>query len=438
MSSMRRREFFKAAGLSLGATAAFARPCERAPEDGGGDELRVGDWASLRAQFPLTRDYVHMATFLLASHPRSVAAAIERHRKALDENPADYWHEHHKGKDASIRAAAAEYTGGSGNQIALTDSTTMGLGLVYNSLRLAPGDEVVAGAQGHYSTLMALQHRTQRDAATVRTVDFYTEPATATVDEIVTRMVASIGERTRALAVTWVHSSTGVKMPIAAMAAALRELNATRDEADRVLLCVDGVHGFGNQAERVEDLGCDVFMAGTHKWMFGPRGTGIIWARPAAWKRFTPIIPSFGPNYLVWYGTLPAAAVPVGDLMTPGGFHSFEHRWALPEAFALHAALGRERVHERIAALNTRCKQGLSELKHVKLHTPMDPGLSAGINCFEVEGVTPDDYVARLHEQGIIASSSPYRVSYPRLAPGLLNDEAEVDRAVRAVAGLKA
>ena len=61
-------------------------------------------------------------------------------------------------------------------------------------------------------------------------------------------------------------------------------LNKKRAEADRVLLCVDGVHGFGVEQESVGDLGCDFFVAGCHKWMFGPRGTGIVWGRADAWK----------------------------------------------------------------------------------------------------------------------------------------------------------
>ena len=69
----------------------------------------------------------------------------------------------------------------------------------------------------------------------------------------------------------------------------------------------------------------------------------------------------------------------------------------------------------------------------VTLHTPMSPELSAGIICFEIEGVEPDAYVDWMHERGIIASSSPYRESYPRLAPSVLNTEDEVDRSVRAV-----
>jgi selenocysteine lyase/cysteine desulfurase len=47
------------------------------------------------------------------------------------------------------------------------------------------------------------------------------------------------------------------------------------------LLVVDGVHGIGAVDETIAEMGCDFFCAGTHKWMFAPRGTGILWARAA-------------------------------------------------------------------------------------------------------------------------------------------------------------
>ena len=71
-------------------------------------------------------------------------------------------------------------------------------------------------------------------------------------------------------------------------------------------------------------------------------------------------------------------------------------------------------------------------------HTPRDPALSAGLVAFEVEGVKPDDVVARLLDRRIVASASPYRVSYARLAPSLVNSPEEVETAlaaVRAIAG---
>ena len=69
---------------------------------------------------------------------------------------------------------------------------------------------------------------------------------------------------------------------------------------------------------------------------------------------------------------------------TPGGYHSFDHRWALGSAFELHASLGKARVHARIHQLNSQLKDGLRRIKGVRLHTPMSEVLSSGIVCFDV------------------------------------------------------
>ena len=90
---------------------------------------------------------------------------------------------------------------------------------------------------------------------------------------------AALTPKTRAVGVTWVHSSSGVKMPIARLADAIARANRGRADADRCLLIVDGVHGFGNQDVDIPALGCDFFATSTHKWMLAPRGTGFCCER---------------------------------------------------------------------------------------------------------------------------------------------------------------
>ena len=233
----------------------------------------------MRAEFLLSREYIHMALMLLASHPRPVREAIERHRRGLDENPVAYGLANFQKLEDAVRAAAADYTGGKPDEIALTGNTTTGLALLYGGLPLRPRQEIVATTHDHYVTYEALRLRALHTGAAVRKVPLYAVPEKATADEIVGNLVKGIGPRTRAVACTWVHSSTGVKLPIRRMADALADVNKKRAEADRVLLCVDGVHGFGVEQESFADLGCDFFVAGCHKWIFGPRGTGMVWGK---------------------------------------------------------------------------------------------------------------------------------------------------------------
>ena len=80
--------------------------------------------------------------------------------------------------------------------------------------------------------------------------------------------------------------------------------------------------------------------------------------------------------------------------MSPGGFHAFEHRWAVPAAVKMHQDIGKARVGGRIHGLNRQLKEGLASMPNVMLHTPMQDELSAGIVCFEVNGLTADQAVA--------------------------------------------
>lgn len=440
---MLRRQFLSGAGLALaGSTLGIGEALASSESLAGSQSLappptiKAGDWAALRHLFPLTHDYIHLSTFLLASHPKPVADEIERHRKGLDANPSDYWHAHFETIDAKVSAAAAQYMGGKGEQIALTDSTTMGLGLVYSGLKLRPGDEIVQTVHDHYSTDLSLQHRAARTGAKVRRIALYDEPATLTTEQVVQRLQKALSKNTRVVAVTWVHSSTGVKLPIRAMADAIAVVNSTRKEGDRIIFCVDGVHGFGIEDVDVSALGCDFFIAGTHKWIFGPRGTGVVWGSERGWQSCNPVIPSFSKSYDVWMGGTTQDQVPMGEHMSPGGFHSFEHRWALPAAFDLHRRLGKAKVQARIHQLNTQTKEGLAKMSHVKLYTPMSSELSSGLVCFDVDGMSPEQVVARMHSKGIIMSATPYRESYARFAPSLINNEKEIDQALAEIGAM--
>jgi selenocysteine lyase/cysteine desulfurase len=398
----------------------------------------LSTWAGVRAEFALSRDYIHMALMLLASHPRTVREAIDRHRRALDDNPVTYGMANFQKQDDAVRAAAADYTGGKPDEIAITGNTTTGLALLYGDLPLKPKQEILATTHDHYVTYEALRQRAVHTGAAVRKIPLYAVPEKATVDEIVANLVKGIGPRTRAVACTWVHSSTGVKLPIRRMADAIADVNKKRGEADRVLLCVDGVHGFGVEQESFADLGCDFFVAGCHKWIFGQRGTGIVWGKADAWKGHQGIIPAFDwTAFKLWMQGKTPESVPAGPRVTPGGFQSFEHRWALAEAFRFHIAIGKPRVTARIHELATRCKQGLAAIGgKVRLKTPMAPELSAGITCFEIDGMQPKKVVESLLAKKIVASDSPYAISYARLTPGLLNTPEEVDRAVAEVKAL--
>jgi isopenicillin-N epimerase len=443
--TLARRELLTRTGLALAAGAmAPAASATRAAAQGMAAASptpgTLGDWAAVRAQFALSDDFIHMSAMLIASHPGPVREAIDGHRRGMDANPITYLHQNNRRLQEEARAAAGQYLGIDGSDVALTDSTTMGVALVYNGLRLTPDHEILTTEQDYYVTHEALRLASKRTGAKVRRISLYEQIGGISEDQIVERIAQALSPATRVLALTWVHSSTGLKLPLKRIADALRGINADRNESDRVLFCVDGVHGFGIEDVALADLGCDFLMAGCHKWLFGPRGTGIVAGTRRGWEAVLPTIPSFidGGTWDAWFtGTEPAGPT-TGSRMTPGGYKAFEHQWALTQAFGFHQSIGKARIAARTHELARQLKEGLAGMPHIALHTPRSDSLSAGIVSFDVQGLSPSAAVMRLRERRIIASVAPYAVPHVRLTPCLANTPGEIEAVLQEVRGLAA
>src|SRR6185436_8876658 len=185
----------------------------------------------------------------------------------------------------------------------------------------------------------------------------------------------AVCSHTRVLALTWVYSNTGVKMPIAEIADWLaKDVNAFRAPSDQVLLCVDGVHGFGTEAVSFSQMGCHFLVAGCHKWIYGPRGTGIWCGTKEAWEQYVPISPTSSREQKP------------GLRNSPGGVHPYEHQWALEEAFRFLLAVGPGDIQSRVHGLASAVKHELASIPGLSVITPMSPTLSSGIVCFDVPG----------------------------------------------------
>lgn len=426
-------------GAAVAGTAAVAGCTSKSDAPAGSTPSAptdLSDWAAVRAEFELDPDLAHFAAFVLAGQPRPVRTAIQRWRAALDRD-VEKALERGQANDDAVRRAAAEYLGVEPNQIALTDSTTMGLGLVYHGLLLRRGDHVVTTTHDFYSTHESLRLAAERSGAVVERIPLYDDPAATSSGQMADRLRVALRPTTRVVALTWVHSSTGVKLPVRELVDVVAAANAGRSPSRRALVCLDAVHGFGVEDVGPVDLGVDVFISGTHKWLFGPRGTGLVWAAPTAAHRVAPVIPSFsGPGFRSWMSGEDVSG-PFGVTSTPGGYQAFEHRWAVTDAIRFHTDIGRRRVAERTSELATRLKDGLAEVPGMRIVTPRDPALSSGIICCAVDGRSPFDLVQRLRsEHGIVASPTPYAESYLRFGTSIVTTPQEVDAAVQALARL--
>ena len=139
-SLLRRRDFLVRGGLALGASSLtgaagyvaakkIAAEEEPAAAQAPSKTAGVATWEDVQALFELAPGLTDLTTFMLAPHPQPVREAIARHRRGLDASPKEYLFAHELEEEQRVLVAAADYLGASFEDIALTDSTTMGLGL---------------------------------------------------------------------------------------------------------------------------------------------------------------------------------------------------------------------------------------------------------------------------------------------------------------------
>lgn len=400
MTGVDRRDFLVGTGL-LAVTPAAASAAQGL------------DWGAVRREFRLDPALTNLGQFYLASNPREVRQAVDDFKLRLDANSHDLMAD----QAQQVAQALGQYVGGGADDVAFVPNTTIGLSIVYGGLKLRPDQELLLNDQDHTWHQQAAKLAAERAGATTRVGTLFENPARATEDEIATRLRNAITPRTRAVGITWVQSSTGLRMPVRICAQVVAEANRGRKQEDRCLLIVDGVHGLAAVDDDPAKMGADVFVAGTHKWLFGPRGTGMAWVNPQVSDHIVPLLPSLSAR---------SRTASLG----PGGFHAFEHYYAVKAAVGFHQRLGRARVAARVTELATRFKDGLAELPGVTIHTPRQEKLSAGLVCFDVAGKTGDQLVALLAQKRIQITTAAYRIPYARVGTAITNTPQEIDKAL--------
>ncbi|MBD8099517.1 aminotransferase class V-fold PLP-dependent enzyme [Pseudomonas fluorescens] len=377
-------------------------------------------WAGLKQLFNQDPDYLHFSNFLVTSHPRPVREAIERYRAQIDRNPGlamDWDLQETWKREGQVREWAGRYLNATPAQIALTGSTSEGLAMIYGGIKVRADQEILTTEHEHYATQNVLDFRVRREGTQVRRIRLFDSASRVSADEVLGNIQRNIRPNTRVLGMTWVQSGSGVKLPIGEIGQLVDEYNRNRDDNDRLLYVVDGVHGFGVENLDFPAMHCDFFIAGTHKWMFGPRGTGLVCARSPENTYVTPMVPTFSED------------TDFAITMTPGGYHAFEHRWAADEAFKLHLQLGKAPVQARIHALNTELKEQLLANPRIELVTPRSPALSAGFTFFRVNGQNSDAIAAYMQQNRVVIDAVD-RDAGPviRTSPGLLNSSDDIQR----------
>jgi selenocysteine lyase/cysteine desulfurase len=412
MTALSRREFSRL--LALGAPAALL---SRAPEQTVPPLPPLPPlppWSEVRAQFLFPADLAPMNAANLCPAPRPVVESVERWSRALDTDPTPTTRDKLPVAREESRRLVAEFLGVSPEEIVLTRNTSEANNLVSSGLTLGPGDEVVCFADNHPSALRAFQLKAERFGFGVTVVPQVNPHPGA--EHYVEAFRRALTPRTRVLAFSHVSNTVGDLLPAAELCALARERG--------VLSLVDGAQSFGVLNVRPAELGADFYTGSAHKWLCGPRETGILYARRETQDRLAPSIVSLYPGRVGASRTLEA----FGQRDEPA-------LAALGDAVTFQSGIGRNAIEQRARDLARALMTGLRALPDVTLWTHPDPTRSAAVVSFRPGALDPRRLAAALYQRDRIVCATRGGEDRPgiRLSPHLYNSPEEIERAVEAV-----
>lgn len=313
------------------------------------------------------------------------------------------------GLRARARAAAARALGAREDEVALTSSTSQGIGLVCAGLDWSAGGEVVTTTEEHPGLLGPLDELAGRYGVVVRAVPAHD-------------LAAAIGPATRMLAVSHVLWTTGLVLPLPELAAVAHAAGAT--------VLIDGAQSGGAIPLEIAATGADFYAVSGQKWLLGPQGTGALWVHPRQHDRLRPATPSYFTYADGHVGPLRAGAARFDSgSLDPAVLAGFAVAMEWVEGLPGGRVAWSARSAERAAAARRR----LAGVPGVEVHDPGGP--CSGLIALRLDGHESADAVAHLADRGVLVRPIP-DTPFVRVSVGAWTDDSDIEALAAGLASL--
>lgn len=393
-----RRQFLTSIGAASLASAAGAAPAVEAAQQS-------------RSEYLLAPGLTYLNTASLGPTSRAVLDRTLEAWRELESNPVHMAYADGPSLAAADRTRdlAAALIGCTANEILITRSTTDAMNSLAQCIRLLKNDRVLMTDQEHEGGRIGWEYRARRDGLQIDVVPI----AHADQDggEIVKRIAAAITPATKVISVSHVLSSTGLRMPIAEIAQLARSRG--------VLSVVDGAQAVGQIDVNVKSLGCHAYATAGHKWLMGPKGTGLLYVdrdavgiEPIQWedgRRF--IAPSTG------VGSLPLAV-------------------GLGAAIEDLRARGMRAVESHNLALRHRAYEGLKRIDKLEVVSSPPGPLATALVAARLPPAIDSRQVRdtlRLQYNIVVKMAEKRWFNGIRLSPHIFNTDENIDAALQAI-----
>lgn len=324
-------------------------------------------WAVIQQSFSVTRGIVNLNNGGVSPSPRIVTEAFVRYTWQQEDATAYTMWQLLEPQSETVRTGLAEMFGCDREEIAITRNASESLETLLMGMDLKSGDEILTTTQDYPRMLTTLRQRELREGLKLKLISIPIAPKN--VDDIAAVYEQAITPRTRLILISHMINLTGQINPVKKVCEMAR--------ARGVETIVDGAHAFAQFDFKRDDLGCDYYGTSLHKWLYAPKGTGLLYVKKDKIPKVWALMASEDKNKtdIRKYEEI--------------GTHSAAMRLAIGEAILFHRAIGAKRKEERLRYLSHYWMNRLKDVPKVGFNTSFDPTQSCAIGNFKIDGVDP-------------------------------------------------
>ncbi|MDE2256525.1 MAG: cysteine desulfurase [Xanthomonadaceae bacterium] len=394
-----------------------------------------------RADFPLLARRVNGKALIYfdnantAQKPRAVIEAVDTFYSEHNANVARAVHT--LGAEATsayeaVRDKLASFVNApSRDEIVLTSGTTQAINTVAYSFalpRLKSGDEILVTTMEHHANIVPWQLVCERTGATLKAA-----PITPQGELMVERFIQMLTPKVKLAGVVHVSNVLGTVNPVRELAKACR--------ARGIPLLVDGSQAAPHLPIDVQALGCDFYALTGHK-LFGPTGTGMLWARK---EHLAAMPPFFGGGEMIREVRIDKTTFADPPHRFEAGTPNIAGFVGLGAALDYVESIGRERIAAYEHELLGYATAALKSVPGLRLIGTAQH--KAAVLSFLIDGAHAHDLATLLDNEGI-AVRSGHHCAHPlmqfygvpatlRASLAFYNTRAEVDAFVAAIARVR-
>jgi selenocysteine lyase/cysteine desulfurase len=256
--------------------------------------------------------------------------------------------------------------------------------------------------------LTTLRQRERREGLVLKLVQIPIPPKD--VSEITAAFERGITPRTKLILVSHQVNITGQITPVKQICELAR--------AKGIETIVDGAHSYAQFDFQQKDLGCDYFGTSLHKWLYAPKGSGLLYVKRDKIEKLWPL--------------MAAETKQAGDIrkFEEVGTHSAAPRLAIGEAMLFHNGIGGKRKEARLRYLSRYWMNRLKDVPKIGFNTSFEPKQSCAIANVKVDGIDPTAIGSYLFNKHRIFTTPIVHEEFKgiRITPNVYTTLAELDR----------